>query len=328
MWCLSRKLKVLYDWKLSQKPVETLNFWIWNCLFSNIKSSTNYRQKWQFKQLKVTWWTTSKALYTRAHRLRLINFPRTWGERRTPCAWKGHATHPVLFVFAQKTDKFRFAANGMRTVRRWRSAGLQSHPHICTFGSQTMNEQFTNRSWAVREPFGILVYTRLKEYCTLFRIGNSTLKYAALVSLWRASELIGIRRVITNENRNKSHMGITLIQHSLKRHSPFPPAGSLQNAAIVKPAIHYSRTWRIGAKLFFRRIKYCWQKRDERVAVHCSLFAINFRTADDFFPMKKYFVFVDEIATSMQILRTAYGEKPVCETWRTPFIHYSLYIIF
>ncbi len=26
--------------------------------------------------------------------------------------------------------------------------------------------------------------------------------------------------------------------------------------------------------------KYCWRKRDECVAVHCSLFAINFRAAD------------------------------------------------
>ncbi len=38
-----------------------------------------------------------------------------------------------------------------------------------------------------------------------------------------------------------------------------------------------------GTKLFFRRIKYCWRKRDERVAVHCSLFTVNFSAADDFF---------------------------------------------
>ncbi len=31
--------------------------------------------------------------------------------------------HLVLFVFAQKTNKFQFAVNGMRTVRGWRSAG-------------------------------------------------------------------------------------------------------------------------------------------------------------------------------------------------------------
>ncbi len=41
-----------------------------------------------------------------------------------------------------------------------------------------------------------------------------------------------------------------------------------------------------GTKLFFRRIKYCWRKQDERVAVHCSLFAINFRAADNFFRQK------------------------------------------
>ncbi len=32
-------------------------------------------------------------------------------------------------------------------------------------------------------------------------------------------------------------------------------------------------------------------------------------------------------ATSMKILRTVYGEKPVHETWRTPTMHYSLYVI-
>ncbi len=43
---------------------------------------------------------------------------------------------------------------------------------------------------------------------------------------------------------------------------------------------------------------------------------------------KKYFVFVNETGTPTQILRTAYGEKPVCETWWTPFIHYLPYIVF
>ncbi len=38
-----------------------------------------------------------------------------------------------------------------------------------------------------------------------------------------------------------------------------------------------------GTKFFFHRIKYCWRKRDERVAVHCSLFTVNFRMPDDFF---------------------------------------------
>ncbi len=62
---------------------------------------------------------------------------------------------------------------------------------------------------------------------------NSYSKRAALVSPWRAIELIGIRTVITDERKNKSHMSITFIQHSLKRHSPFRPAGSFQDAAIV-----------------------------------------------------------------------------------------------
>ncbi len=64
----------------------------------------------------------------------LINFPWTWGEQRTSGAWKGHSAHPVLFMFAQNTTKFWFAANGMRTVHGWHSVGLQSRPHIRAFG--------------------------------------------------------------------------------------------------------------------------------------------------------------------------------------------------
>ncbi len=40
-------------------------------------------------------------------------------------------------------------------------------------------------------------------------------------------------RVIMNEKGNVSHMSITFIQYSSKRHSPFCPAGSLRNAVIV-----------------------------------------------------------------------------------------------
>ncbi len=48
--------------------------------------------------------------------------------------------HPVLFVFVLKTNKFQFIANGMRTVRRRRSTGLQSCSHIRAFGSQVVHE--------------------------------------------------------------------------------------------------------------------------------------------------------------------------------------------
>ncbi len=59
----------------------------------------------------------------------LINFPQTWGEQKMPGAWKGRPAHPVLFVFAQKTNKFQFAANGMRTVQR-RFAVWSTHTRI------------------------------------------------------------------------------------------------------------------------------------------------------------------------------------------------------
>ncbi len=96
-----------------------------------------------------------KTLYTRVRHLHnapftcsawLINFPRTWGEQRTPSTWKRHPAHPFLFVLAQKSDQFLFAANGMQTIRRWRNKGSQSHLLICAFGSQTVREQFVNHS--------------------------------------------------------------------------------------------------------------------------------------------------------------------------------------
>ncbi len=74
----------------------------------------------------------------------LINFPQTRGEQRTPCVWKGHLVHPVLFVFVQKTNKFWFTTNGMRIVCGQHSTGLQSRPHIRAFGSWTVCEQFAN----------------------------------------------------------------------------------------------------------------------------------------------------------------------------------------
>ncbi len=86
-------------------------------------------------------------------RMGLINFLRTWGEQRIPGAWKEYPAYPVLFVFAEKTDKFRFVANGMRTFRGWCGTGFQRHPYIRAFGL-----------WTVREPFGALIYTRLNTW--------------------------------------------------------------------------------------------------------------------------------------------------------------------
>ncbi len=36
----------------------------------------------------------------------LINFLQTWGEQRTPSAWKGHPSHPVFFVLRKKPTNF------------------------------------------------------------------------------------------------------------------------------------------------------------------------------------------------------------------------------
>ncbi len=63
----------------------------------------------------------------------LINLLRTWGEQRTPGAWKGHRRIGFSLCSRKKTTNF-----SMRTVCRWCSAGLQSHPHIRAFGSRTI----------------------------------------------------------------------------------------------------------------------------------------------------------------------------------------------
>ncbi len=39
----------------------------------------------------------------------------------------------ISFVFAQKTDRFQFVGNSMRSQMAQRRR--QSHPHICAFGS-------------------------------------------------------------------------------------------------------------------------------------------------------------------------------------------------
>ncbi len=62
---------------------------------------------------------------------------------------------PILFVFAQKPGKFQVAANGMRTIRRWHSAGSQSHPHIRTFGSHVFTGLYFVLKWESRFTSGL-----------------------------------------------------------------------------------------------------------------------------------------------------------------------------
>ncbi len=152
------------------------------------------------------------------------------------------------------------------------------------------------------------------------------LKHAALALPRRATELIGIWRVITDKERNKSHMSITFIQHSFKRHSPFCQAGFLWNAAIVKHAIHYSQTWRIRDKIIFSQNKILLAKTRRKCC--CTLFVVRrqFSCGRQFFFDEKILCVRRWDCYPTQILHTAYGEKLVRETWRTPW-HYSPYVI-
>ncbi len=79
---------------------------------------------------------------------RLINFPRTWGEQRTPGAWKKHPAHPVLFVFAKKLTNFdsrRMVCEPFADSAAQVCSPIHIYAHL------------------VREPFGALVYTRLNS---------------------------------------------------------------------------------------------------------------------------------------------------------------------
>ncbi len=98
---------------------------------------------------------------------------------------------------------------------------------------------------------------------------------------------------------------------------------------LLKPAIHYLRTGCKGNETILL------SKQGECAAIYCSLFAVNFctnifvteSTNEFLFSTKNSFVFVEETATSTQILRTACGKKLVCKTQRISTIHYSLYIL-
>ncbi len=60
----------------------------------------------------------------------------SWGKHRTLGA-------SYSFLCSRKTHKFWFVGNGMQTVRRWRSAGLQSNSHIRAFSSHVCTGLYT-----------------------------------------------------------------------------------------------------------------------------------------------------------------------------------------
>ncbi len=66
--------------------------------------------------------------------------------------------------------------------------------------------------------------------------------------------------------------------------------------------------------------------RENRANALLSLFVVRCQFLLNIFATGSTFAFVEETATSTQILGTAYNEKPVRKTWQTPVIHYSLYI--
>ncbi len=95
-----------------------------------------------------------KALYTRARRLRtasftcgvwLINFLRTCGEQRTPGAWRR-----IQFSLCSHKKPTNFGLRRM-VWEPFADSAAQVHSPIHTY------------THLVREPFDVLVYTRLKR---------------------------------------------------------------------------------------------------------------------------------------------------------------------
>ncbi len=87
------------------------------------------------------------------------------------------------------------------------------------------------------------------------------LKHAAPVSPQRATELVGIWKVITYENGNTSHLSITFIWDSLKRHSLFRPADSLERSDCNTP-------WRMHASNIAQHGLVMAYKSNVNILVH------------------------------------------------------------
>ncbi len=145
-----------------------------------------------------------------------------------PEANTGYLAHPIPFVFVQKPDKFCCVANSMRTIRRWRSAGLQFCPHICAFGSHVY--------WALDTKFHI---RNMSVSCDLTRqnahSAGSIMTFASLMlvssvtdwkecmgdkfKLWRASWenklTLGVKTV-----KNTDYMKIRLKQKMFRIQFP------------------------------------------------------------------------------------------------------------
>ncbi len=91
-------------------------------------------------------------------------------------------------------------------------------------------------------------------------------------------------------------------------------------------AIHYSQTEQIRNDTIFLLNKILFAKT---AGTRCyTPFVVRRQFSREHIRHWSTFVFVEETTTSMQILWTVYDKKPVCETWRTPTIHYLILSLF
>ncbi len=105
-----------------------------------------------------------KALYTQACRLcaapfacgaRLINFSRTWGKQRTlRCMERTTSASSSLCVRAKNQQ--------ISVHRDWCANHSRTEQHRFAVPSTHTRIWFVNHSQVICEPFGALVYTRLK----------------------------------------------------------------------------------------------------------------------------------------------------------------------
>ncbi len=201
----------------------------------------------------------------RASSARLINFLRTWGEQRTPGEWKGHPTHPVLFVFALRTDKFLFVANGMRTICGWRCTDLQSRPHICAFGSRTIRERFVNHSARSYKAFKVCTTVRLCQWKYVFskfslninfnhpEIDFGKTDHKRLMQFWNWTNLLVSVDSIKPKNTRLTFltlMGVSKVAEQIPRRNPSTLEVEMMEGAVENISDYLQNHLQIIIKIF------------------------------------------------------------------------------
>ncbi len=109
-----------------------------------------------------TWWTKVSVHTQRTLSSLYWKNAKTWATRVKFVNMKKHVyiAHTIPFVFAHKSDKFQFEANGMWTACRWCNVCSQSHLHLHVFGIRTIGKLFGSQLYT--SPNSWLFYSHIR----------------------------------------------------------------------------------------------------------------------------------------------------------------------